>query len=853
MPETATLPALRLVGSDALVAARKPPHNIEAEQALLGSILVNNVVYEKVGEISQPAHFYDPVHGRIYEAIATLINRGQIADPKTLRGLFESDPALTPLGGAQYLADLAASVITIINAEDYAQLIRDHYLRRQLITLGEDVVNDAFRHDLDKPATAQIEATEHRLFELAKTGELDRGFVKLERSLVSSIRMAEEAFRRDSHVTGVTTGLRDLDRKLGGLQRSDLIILAGRPSMGKAQPLDARIKTTTGWKTMGELKLGDALASIDGRASRVVGLYPQGRKTIYRITFSDGRTTEACADHLWRIYYRDWENSRVLSTTQLIEMLKRKRYQNRLWIDHCSGHFGHSNELPIDAWVLGALLGDGCLKGTTARFSTASPEMLATLTTRLGEQFYLRAAGGYDWSITQSAGRVRTGHQGVGPNPLKEALIELDLWDRGSEKKFVPDTYLNANRQVRLELLRGLLDTDGWVEKGGSIRFSSTSEKLALDVVELARSLGGWATLVRKSTSYKYKGIKKNGRPSWMVNIYHPQPSELFTLPEKRARLGKTIQRHRMQVIRDISVSRKAEAQCIAVSHPEKLYITDNYVVTHNTALATNIAFSAARKFHDSAGKEGAAVAFFSLEMSSEQLATRLLGEHASVPSDKIRRGEIKTEDFAKFVEASKMLAAAPLYIDDTPGLSVASLRTRARRLKRMVPHIGVIVIDYLQLLRGSARREENRVQEVSEITRGLKALAKELDVPVLALSQLSRAVEAREDKKPQLADLRESGSIEQDADVVMFVYREEYYHARSEPTRRQDEPEEKYNTRHQRWMERGEEIRNIAEVLIAKQRHGPIGTVELHFDGPFTRFSDLERRFNEPAEGSPF
>ncbi len=264
------------------------------------------------------------------------------------------------------------------------------------------------------------------------------------------------------------------------------------------------------------------------------------------------------------------------------------------------------------------------------------------------------------------------------------------------------------------------------------------------------------------------------------------------------------------------------------------------------TALATNIAFNAARAWHDTEGKEGAAVAFFSLEMSSEQLATRLLGEYASVPADKIRRGEIKTDDFSKFLEAAKILSRAPLYIDDTPGLSVAGLRTRARRLKRLVPHLGCIVIDYLQLLHGTARRDDNRVQEVSEITRNLKALAKELDIPVMALSQLSRAVEMREDKKPQLADLRESGSIEQDADVVMFVYREEYYHARSEPTRRADEPEEKFNTRHQRWMERGEEIRNIAEVIIAKQRHGPIGTVELHFDGPFTRFSDLEKRISE-------
>lgn len=263
------------------------------------------------------------------------------------------------------------------------------------------------------------------------------------------------------------------------------------------------------------------------------------------------------------------------------------------------------------------------------------------------------------------------------------------------------------------------------------------------------------------------------------------------------------------------------------------------------TALATNIAMNAAKAFSETSGKEGSAVAFFSLEMSSEQLSTRLLGDYSSVPADKIRRGEIKQEDFTKFVETSKFLSRAPLYIDDTPGLSVASLRTRARRLKRLVPSLGMIVIDYLQLLHGSAKNGENRVQEVSEITRGLKGLAKELEVPVVALSQLSRAVESREDKHPQLSDLRESGSIEQDADVVMFVYREEYYHARSEPTRRADEGEDKFNTRYQHWMERGEEVRNVAEVLIAKQRHGPIGTVPLHFDGQFTRFSNLERQFN--------
>ena len=502
MSELITLPALRAVNpSDAVGAVRSPPHNIEAEQALLGALLVNNVVYERMGEILQAEHFYDPVHGRIYGAIATLINRGQIADPKTLRGMFDNDPALAALGGANYLVDLAANIVTIFNVQDYAQLLHDHYLRRQLIALGTDVVNDAFQHDLDRPATTQIETTEAKLFELARTGQTDRGFVKLEKALAVSIKMAEEAHKRDSQITGVTTGLRDMDKKMGGLQRSDLIILAGRPSMGK-------------------------------------------------------------------------------------------------------------------------------------------------------------------------------------------------------------------------------------------------------------------------------------------------------------------------------------------------------------TALATNIAFNAAHAYFKTEGREGSGVAFFSLEMSAEQLATRLLGDFSSVPSDKIRRGEIKTEDFTKFVEASQTLSRVPLYIDDTPALSVSGLRTRARRLKRMVPHLGVIVIDYLQLLHGSSGKgAENRVQEVSEITRGLKALAKELDVPVVALSQLSRAVEMREDKKPQLSDLRESGSIEQDADVVMFVYREEYYHARSEPTRRENEDESKYNDRHSRWMQRGEEVRNVAEVVVAKQRHGPIGSVALQFDGQFTRFSDLERHYEIVGE----
>src|SRR6266404_42393 len=475
------------------LSPRIPPHNYEAEMALLGAILANNLTFDKVNEFLRPDHFADALHGRIYEAAGKLIERGQIANALTLKSLFDQDPALLEHGGAQYLARLAASVVTIINAEDYGRAIHDLHLRRQLVDLGEVMVNTAHDHDLDLPATGQIETAEEKLFRLAETGDTENGLRPLTEALTGAINMAEAAVKREGHVTGVTTGLVDLDKKLGGLQPSDLVILAGRPSMGK-------------------------------------------------------------------------------------------------------------------------------------------------------------------------------------------------------------------------------------------------------------------------------------------------------------------------------------------------------------TALATNIAFNAALA-HKLAPENGGRVAFFSLEMSAEQLATRILAEQTGISSDRIRRGEIsRDDDFSRLVIAAQDLQTLPMHIDDTPGLSVPAMRTRARRLKRR-HGLGLIVVDYLQLMRSPAGlRSENRVQEVSEITRGLKAIAKELEVPVLALSQLSRAVEQRDDKRPQLADLRESGSIEQDADVVMFIFREQYYHERGEPKQRDDESSEKFAERHSRWLERGERVHNVAEVNIAKQRHGPIGTVELYFDGMVTKFGNLSR-----------
>jgi replicative DNA helicase len=480
------------------ISQRLPPANAQAEQALLGALLANNKAYERVSEFLAPEHFADPVHGKIYAAIARRCEANQIADPVTLRGEFEHSGVLDEVGGTAYLATLLAAMVGIINAADYGRVVRDAWLRRNLIDIGEVIVNRAFGAEPELDGGKQIEAAEQSLFDLATNGTAEGGHVTFEQALTKAIEVASTAFRNQGSVSGLDTGLRDLNKKMGGLHPSDLIILAGRPGMGKT-----------------------ALAT--------------------KIAFGAGRA-----------------------------LLAKARAEN--------------------------------------------------------------------------------------PNAV---------------------------------------------------------------------------------------------------------------------------------------------------------------------------------------AKE--AIAVFSLEMSAEQLATRLLAEEARVSADRIRRGEISTRDFDNFVKVSREIAATPLVIDDTPALTLSALRTRCRRIKR-TQGLGLIVIDYLQLMRPAAgTKPENRVLEISQITQGLKAIAKELKVPVLALSQLSRAVESRDDKRPQLSDLRESGTIEQDADVVMFIYRDEYYLQQKEPKIVAFDRDDKFQEAMEKWKADMSAVYNKAELILAKQRHGPTGKIDLFFEGEFTRFADLD------------
>ncbi|MBI4005893.1 MAG: replicative DNA helicase [Gammaproteobacteria bacterium] len=782
-----------------------PPHSIEAEIAVLGGVLLDNSVWEKVIERVREEDFYRKDHRIIYRAIAALDSDAKPFDVVTVAEWLDSHKQLEDAGGLPYLAALAENTAGAGNIAAYADIIRKRSVLRQLIRATNEISETVFNPQ-GRNSDEILDFAEQIVFEIAEQESDGRkSYGSIKELLVKALDRVDELFHQDNPITGVATGFEDFDDRTAGLQPSDLIIIAGRPSMGKAQPLDAKIRALDGWKTMGELKTGDHLASVDGRPSRVAGIYPQGVKDIYRITFSDGRNTEVCEGHLWRVYYRFWNKPRILSTARIMEMLTRKRYQNRLWIDHCSGDFGHSQPLPVDPWVLGALLGDGNLKGTAVRFSTASTEMLDTLCNCLGESYLLRAAGGWDHLIVQADNHHRPGRQGVWPNPLKEELKALGLWDVGAESKYVPELYKTAGKEARLAILRGLLDTDGWVESWGSVRFVTASECLADDVVELSRSVGAWATKRSRRNSYTYQGEKRRGRPCWVINIHHPQPQLLFTLSAKKARVLSGKQRRKMPVIKSVDLVRKAEARCIAVTHSEHLYITDDYVVTHNTAFAINIAEHAAIK-------NKLSVAIFSMEMSGVQLAMRMMSSLGRIDQHKVRTGRINDDDWPRLTSAVEILKDSRLFIDDTPALTPAELRTRCRRISR--EHgLDLIIVDYLQLMEVPGTTE-NRATEISEISRSLKAMAKELNVPVVALSQLNRSLEQRPNKRPVMSDLRESGAIEQDADVIVFIYRDEVYN--------EDTPD-----------------KGKAEIIISKQRNGPIGMVPLTFLGPYTRFEN--------------
>ena len=475
-----------------VTAGKVPPQNLDAEKSLLGAVLIDEEVLADISEHVSPQDFYEKRHSIIFGAMMRLYEKHKPVDLLTLTDELNKKDELESIGGSAYLGELKNYVPTAAHAEAYAELVATAAVRRRLIKASSDIAEMGF--DEDTTTQELLERAEAELFSVSDQS-LKQDLVSLVAILTDSFDRLEELHRNKGAIRGVRTGYRDLDNMTAGLQRSDLIILAARPAMGKAQPLDANILTLNdGWKPMKDIAIGDQLASIDGASSSVTGIFPQGTEQVYRVTFSDGRTTEASGEHLWRIHYRSWPEPRIATTLEVLELLKRKRYQKRLWIDTLDGNFGTDDNLPITPWALGILLAEGDL--TNMKISSGDQDIIDRLQHELGPEYRLVHIANYDYRITMTEEARRRGSRE--PVPLREELKSLGLRTSHAYDKFIPSNYKHASRSARLAILQGLLDGDGWVERHKSVRFTSYSEQLADDVIDLVRSLGGWPQNVRK-------------------------------------------------------------------------------------------------------------------------------------------------------------------------------------------------------------------------------------------------------------------------------------------------------------------------------------------------------------------
>lgn len=805
-----------------------PIANIQAEAGLLGAMMMANGLVDQIADTVVADDFFEPIHGRIFSAIVKEHSHGRVANPVTLRPYFLDDAPMRDIGGAGYLAQLTGSGATVLDARGMAAQVVELARRRALLERLAEITNNA--SNWEKPFVELVSEAEAAIMDAARAS--DDGTV--ERSLADAMAAALEG---DAHEAGITCGIEAIDKALGPIHPKEMVVVAGRPGMGKAQPLNAKVLTPSGWSMMGDLSVGDELASIDGEASRVTGIYPQGEKQVFRVLFSDGRSTECCGDHLWQVRYRDWSADRVLSTDKLCEMLARQRYRGRLSVERISGNWGtDENQMPVDPWLLGFLLGDGGLNTGAVYFSTADEEIVRQVEATIHPSLNVFRQNGPGCNYRITTGKVGGDISVRVRNELLDALHELGLMGCRSEQKFVPPRYMRASRATRLALFRGIMDSDGWAEKHGSIRCLSTSERLAYDICELVRSLGGVCSVRRRTVSFTYKGEKRVGRDGFTCRIRMDRPEEAFTLERKRVRCGRIKNTVRLNV-RSIEPIRTAECQCISVSHPSRLYVTDDFIVTHNSIVGMSYALGVTRAHESLALDERRdAVLVISLEMSATQLGQRAAADlcfdgHRGIYYGNIVDRKLSDEQAREIARAVDRMREIPLQIIDAPRMTISRLGTTIRRWKRRFAARGkclrLVVIDYLQLLQPDTR-EKDLYTRITEVSKGVKAAAKANDVAVIALAQLSRNVEQRPgDHRPNLGDLRDSGQIEQDADGVMFLYRAEYY-------LKKDERADEAHPKHEAWAVALESVRGQIEYIVAKRRERPECVTKGRFHGSF-------------------
>jgi len=726
--------------------SRVPPHNLEAEESLLGAMLLSRDAIVSAVELQlAPGDFYKPAHGHVFDAINSIYAQGEPADPVTVAEELRRAGLLETVGGTGALVALQANTPAIGNAARYARIVEEHALLRKLIAVAGDIAEMGY--SVPDDVTAAIDDAEALVFDVAQRRVTD-SLAPLRDLLERHLDHIEALYERGDEITGVPTGYLDLDQQLAGLQPSNLVIVGGRPGTGKALALDTPVPTPGGWTTMGDLRAGDPVLDGQGQPCTVIFATPvMHDRPCYEVAFDDGSRLVADADHQW-VASAGGGPPRVVTTATLVaEGLAGEGGRLRWHVPPAQPLDLPEADVPVDPYVLGCWLAGGRSSAGDMRVSEADWRHYHGEFTGAGYAFQWRARRGVPGPTRSPLGFAWAGGPGT---PLRVLTTELRAAGFGAgTPEHVPAAYLRSSPKQRLALLQGLCDRAGRVTESGAIELRLASGAVVRQARELACSLGH---VVGPPRPRRVRRADGRVATSWSLR-WHPLDA-VFRLPRKAARLDlrRVPARAARRAVVAVRPVPSVPVRCITVDSPSAVYLAGEAMVpTHNTSFGLGIVAHAALE-----GRTP--VLMFSLEMSHLELTQRLLCSEARVDATRMRNGRLLESDWPKISHAVGRLAEAPVFIDDNPRLTVMEIRAKARRLKSRTG-LGLVVIDYLQLMTGRTNAE-NRQVEVSEISRGLKILARELQCPVIALSQLSRNLETRADKRPVLADLRESGCM---------------------------------------------------------------------------------------------
>lgn len=857
------------------------PSSAESERVILGAILLDNQLISQAIEKISADDFYSPLHRRIFKAMTALFERSERIDPILIGEELKKDGSIESIGGIAAITNLTYGLPHFSDIFDYTKVVKDKSIVRNLIKVCNQITSEALAEE--EEAADILDNAERMIFALADERTRE-GFAHVRPIAETVLAKVQEYAKRESHaLTGLATGFRDLDEKTSGLQKTDLIIVAARPSMGKCETFDTEVLLADGSvKTIEQIynnkkaKLLTLKDNFKFALTSASDFIDDGIKPVFRVETKLGRKIETTITHPY-LTFSGWKP------------LEEIKVGEKIAVPRIMNIFGNDEMRECEVKLLGYLLGDGSITNSCPLFIVGKPKIQSDFEDAVQE------FGGVETVIAKYSGRTLTlrirglKSNASRENPLTKWLRKLDIYGCNSHTKFIPKEVFTLKKELIAILINRLFSTDGWASilKSGQVQFglTSVSEKMIRQVQHLLLRFGIISKLKKRQVKYKegrntawqlditdaksiktfvneigiygkedalYLALKKlenrnyqtngdlipmkvwehlsvsKGAESWSslarradikgytnIHVGKRAPTR-----ERLAKLAYCLNDKYLQNLAEseiywdeiVSIEYAGNKQVYDLTIPETHNFVANDICVHNTALCLTLAQNAAIQ-------ERAVVAVFSLEMSKEQLVMRMLSSEAKVDAHRFRTGHLTRDEWGRLAEAIGTLSDANIFIDDTAGISVLEMRAKTRRLVAEQKKLDLIVVDYLQLMSGS-KRTESRQQEVSAISRELKGLAKELNVPIVALSQLSRAPEARNPPRPMMSDLRESGSIEQDADVVAFIYREDYY----KPT---------------------EENQGIAELLISKQRNGPTGTVRLAFLKEFTRFENYYGDYN--------